>query len=163
MRPLFVATILLLQPSAGIKLPHRSEPPSLPTRQYVEDMRKKNIDDILVMYQADAVFIDPQGHKFSSAEARRQLYERTFATYDSELLFDDAKVKWKGDTSKAGSVVVETDTFHENLRTRATNVLQQVCGTCIFTWVRQPDGVWLISGQKWTTGACTATPATSGQ
>jgi ketosteroid isomerase-like protein len=158
MRLLLLATTLLLQPSIGIKL-HHSEPPSLPTRQYVEDMRSKNIDDILVMYLPDAVFTDPQGQKFSSPETRRRLYEQTFATYDSEIIFTETKLKYKGDTSEAGNVVVETDGFHENLRTRATNVMQQVCGTCTFTWVRQRDGVWLMSSQKWTTAACPVTPA----
>jgi ketosteroid isomerase-like protein len=159
MRPLLVATLVLLQPSVGIKLPHRSEPPSLPTRQYLDDMRSKNLDDILLMYLPDAVFVDPSGHKFSTPEARRQLYERTFATYDSELVFTETKLKWKGDTSKAGNVAVETDGYHENLRTRSTKVMQQVCGTCVFTWVRQTDGVWLLSSQKWTIAACPATPA----
>jgi ketosteroid isomerase-like protein len=159
MRPFFLATMLLLQPSLGIKFPHRNELPSLPTRQYIEDMRTKNIDDILVMYLPDAVFTDPQGHKFSTPEARRQLYERTFAAYDSELVFTETKLKYKGETSTAGSVVVEADTYHENLRSRATNVTQQICGTCTFTWVRQTDGVWLLSSQKWTLASCPVTPA----
>jgi ketosteroid isomerase-like protein len=159
MRSFFVASILLLQPMVGIKLPHKSEPPALPTRQFVDDMRSKNLQDILTMYLPDAVFIDPSGHKFSTPDARRKLYEATFSTYDSELVFTETHLKYKGDTSKPGNVVVESDGFHENLRTLATKVMQQICGTCTFTWVKQADGVWLLSSQKWTLAACPATPA----
>jgi hypothetical protein len=102
MRPFFIASILLLQPMIGIKVPHKNEPPNLPTRQFLDDMRGKNLQDILTMYLPDAVFIDPSGHKFSSPDARRQLYQNTFATYDSELVFSETHLKYKGDMSKPG-------------------------------------------------------------
>jgi ketosteroid isomerase-like protein len=159
MRPFFIASILLLQPMIGIKFPHKNEPPNLPTRQFLDDMRGKNLQDILTMYLPDAVFIDPSGHKFSSPDARRQLYQNTFATYDSELVFSETHLKYKGDMSKPGNVVVEMDNYHENLLTRSTKVMQQVCGTCTFTWVKQTDGVWLMSSQKWTLASCPVTPA----
>jgi ketosteroid isomerase-like protein len=154
MRLLLVATVLL-QPA--VFLPHRHVPPSLPTRQYADDMRAKNIEDILSLYTPDATFTDPDGKTFSTPDGLRQLYEQAFATYDSDVTFTvkDLNVKY---ADSLASSAVEADSYEEVLRTRATKTIQQVCGDCIFTWERQSDGQWLIASQRWTSKPCSAAP-----
>jgi uncharacterized protein (TIGR02246 family) len=154
MRLLLVAT-LLLQP-AGF-FPHRHVPPSLPTRQYADDMRAKNIEDILSLYTQDATFTDPDGKTYSTPEELRKLYEQAFSTYDSDLTFTvkDLNVKY---ADNLASSAIESDSYEEALRTRASKTMQQVCGDCIFTWVRQSDGQWLIASQRWTSKPCSSTP-----
>jgi len=154
MRLLLVAT-LLLQP-AGF-FPHRHVPPSLPTRQYADDMRAKNLEDILSLYTPDATFTDPDGKTYSSPEDLRKLYQQVFTTYDSDLIFTvkDQNVKY---SDGLASGAVETDSYEEALLTRSTKSVQHLCGDVTFTWVRQDDGQWLIASQKWTSKVCGAAP-----
>jgi len=152
MRLLLVAA-LLLQPA--VIFPHRRVPPSLPTRQYADDMRAKNIGDILSLYTQDATFTDPDGKTYSSPEDLRKLYEQVFATYDSDLSFTvkDQNVKY---SDGLASSAIEADSYEEALLTRSTKTLQHVCGDVVFTWVRQGDGQWLIASQRWTSKPCGA-------
>jgi uncharacterized protein (TIGR02246 family) len=154
MRLLLVATILL---QSAVFLPHRHVPPSLPTRQYADDMRAKNLEDILSLYTPDATFTDPDGKTYSTPEDLRNLYQQVFTTYDADLTFTikDQNVKY---SDGLASSAVESDSYEEALLTRATKIVQHVCGEVTFTWVRQSDGQWLIASQKWTSKACGATP-----
>jgi ketosteroid isomerase-like protein len=154
----FLVAILLLQPAAPM-FSHKRQPPVLPTRQYADDMRAKNIEDILSLYTPGATFTDPDGNTFSTPDAMRKLYEQVFAAYDSDLTFTVKNQSVNGDGYSAGTTAVESDDYEETLQTRATKTMQQVCGDCIFTWVRQADGVWLMSSQKWTVRPCAASPA----
>jgi ketosteroid isomerase-like protein len=119
-------------------------------------MRSKNVDDVLHLYTPDAVFIDPEGNKFATPEALRDLYVQVFSTYDSDLDFTRKSLKVKGEATKAGSVAVETDEYHENLLTRKTKQVQEFCGDSVSTWVRQDNGTWLMSAQTWTEKTCGA-------
>ena len=156
----FVLLSLLVQPAAGIfpHLPKGQQLPSLPTRQFAYDMRTKNIDDVLTLYTPDAVFTDPAGRTFGSPQALRSLYEDVFATYDAELEFTRVAIKVKGDASAAGTTAVETDAYHENLRTRKTSLVAEHCGEVTSTWVRQDDGRWIMSRQAWTESSCPVKP-----
>jgi ketosteroid isomerase-like protein len=140
-------------------LPSKSiQTPSLPIRQYVSAMRTKNIDDVLHLYAANAVFVDPNGNKFATPDDLRKLYEQTFATYDSDLLFTRTSLKVKGDIDKAGAHAVETDAYRENLLVRKTKQMQLVCGESTSSWVKQDDGQWLMNSQTWTSKPCSITP-----
>jgi ketosteroid isomerase-like protein len=126
-------------------MPKSGQPPSLPVRQFVSDMRTKNID--------------PNGNKFATPDDLRKLYEQVFATYDSDIEFTRTSLKLvKGDASKVGSLAVETDAYRENLLARKTKQVQVVCGESTSSWVRQDDGRWLMSSQTWTSKPCAATP-----
>ena len=155
MHPLVLLS-LLLQPAPLSIIPHlaKNQPPALPTREFVYAMHSKNIDGVLTLYSPDAVFTDPEGHTFNTPQALRSLYEQVFATYDSDLDFTRTSIKVKGDQNKAGTTVLEADNYHETLRTRKTNQVQEVCGQCIFTWVRTDDGRWLMTSQVWTEKSC---------
>jgi ketosteroid isomerase-like protein len=121
-------------------------------------MRTKNLDDVLTMYTPDAVFTDPEGHTFQSTEALRALYEQVFATYDADLDLTRVSLKVKGDGVSAGSTAVESDDYHENLRTRKTDLLAEHCGNVLSTWIKQDDDRWIMSRQAWTEKACPAAP-----
>jgi uncharacterized protein (TIGR02246 family) len=152
---LLLVASLLLQPV--VFLPHRHVPPSLPTRQYADDMRAKNIEDILSLYTEDATFTDPDGKTFSTPDGLRQMYQQVFTTSDADLNFTikDLNVKYDGSLA---STAVEADSYEEVLLKRDTKTIQKSCGECIFTWQRQNDGQWLISSQKWTSRPCSAAP-----
>jgi ketosteroid isomerase-like protein len=133
--------------------------PSLPVRQFTDDMRSKDIDDVLAMYTANAVLIDATGKTFASSADLRSMYAKQFATYDADLTFTRKDLTFKGDGYTAGSTAVEVDDYQEQLRTRATNTVESRCGGVVTTWERTSDGRWQISNQKWTEKSCPASPA----
>jgi ketosteroid isomerase-like protein len=148
--------------AAGFIFPHPQkslQTPSLPVRQFVSDLRTKNLDDVLQLYTADAVFVDPNGTKFATPDELRNLYEQTFATYDADIEFNRTSLKVKGDPSSAGSTAVEKDDYREDLRTRQTKAIQVVCGTTTSNWIRTDDDRWLIKSQAWTSKPCSEVTA----
>ena len=133
-----VLLYLVLLPIAAqleVALPAQDRP-QLPDTRFVDDMRTKNLEDVLSLYTANAVFLDPEGHRFATPAALRSLYVQVFATYDSD--------------------------YTEDLRTRATGEVQHLCGGFRFDWVRQPSGTgqarWLIERMQWTAKPCAQAP-----
>lgn len=118
----------------------------LPTQRFVDDLRTKN-RDILRLYTADAVFVDPSGRLRGTA-ALRSLYTRIFATYDSDLTLMRNHIS--NTTAGATELSTESGTYTENLRVRSSGKMQRFRGTYRFTYQHQPDGRWFISRQEWT-------------
>ena len=131
------AIALLLQ--AALPLPG----PALPDERFVRDLHDKNIDDVLTLYAADAVFVDPDGHR-SRGPALRRLYEQVTVAFDSDL-----HLKSLGLTHHR-EVAVEHGTYTETLRDRASGKVEQIHGTYRFTARVQPDGRWLFTRMVWT-------------
>jgi ketosteroid isomerase-like protein len=154
----FLFLSLLLQPPAHPMSRHRPMP-SLPVRQFTDDVRSKDIEDVLALYTPDAVFIDPAGKTFSSPADLRSMYMESFATYDADLTFTRKDFSLNGDGYTAGSTAVEMDDYQEQRRTRSTNTVETRCGGVASTWVRTSDGRWQISNQKWTEKSCPAISA----
>jgi hypothetical protein len=161
---LLVAAFLLQASYPGSDLP-RASVPSLPTDRFVRDMRAKDMEDALSMYEEMAIFIDPEGHTFIGADALRKLYEQVFATYDSDLHLHRTGLAPTGriySDLQPGRPVsplsVETGDYDEDLRLRATGVVQHLCGEYKFIWRFTDRRTWLISRMEWTSKTCEAAP-----
>jgi len=141
---LILAAALLLQQPAP---PPRPPRPNIPTQRFIDDMRSKNLEDVLALYTPDAVFTDPEGHTFATPAALRQLYIQVFATYDSDLQLTSASLSISRD-NKTGTAV-DTGSYTEALTVRATGAVLHPHGTYRFVWSLQPDGKWLISRMEW--------------
>jgi ketosteroid isomerase-like protein len=121
------------------------------TKRFVDDMRVKNIDDILALYTPDATFFDPSGATITGSDALRTFYQHIFATYDSDLILTpDTFSK----TSSHGiQLCVESGKYTENMRVRSTMEMQHPHGTYRFTYRlrhspdRNPE--WLLYRQQW--------------
>jgi len=151
----FIAAILLQQTSA----PPRPRPlPQLPLQRFIDDMRSKNLKDVLALYAPTAVFVDPSGKTFATPKALRQIYENTFASYDSYLTLHPVGTNLKGDPPEPGAVVVQNGNYSEDLRDRATKVVNKFCGIYTISWVHQEEHLWLITRMEWTSNPCPATP-----
>src|SRR3954470_16438177 len=61
--------------------------PSLPTQRFADDLRNKNLDDVLKLYTPRAVFIDPSGKQYRGP-ALLELFKQVFATFDSDIVLD---------------------------------------------------------------------------
>jgi uncharacterized protein (TIGR02246 family) len=157
MRPFFLALLLpvLAQPQNS---PKGHALPDLPTQRFIDDMRHKNLEDVLALYSPDAVFVDTAGHKYSTPRALRKLYRQVFATYDSDLKLDLERVDISGDTTLPLAIIIQRGSFDENLHTRGTNITQRLCGHYTFDWMCQDDGRWLIQRMEWLSAGCPATP-----
>ena|ERR1700683_2796359 len=127
--------------SCGAKLPTPL------TARFVDDMRTKDLDDILAHYTPDATFMDPSGAKITGTDNLRTFYQHIFATFDSELTFTPTKlvkVKSHGDL-----LCVESGTYTENMRVRASSEMQHPSGTYRFTYRLGHDNQWLLYRQEW--------------
>ena|SRR5262245_20347890 len=121
-------------------------PASLPTDRFVDDLRTKNIRDVLALYTPNAVFIEPSGKRFRGSAALRFLYERVFATFDSELVMKTRTLS----PGKHPKVCIEAGTYEEELRLRSNGSLNHYVGSYRFTYELQSSGQWLLSRQEWT-------------
>lgn len=117
--------------------------PVIPDQRFVRDLHDKNVDDVLTLYTPDAIFIDPDGHRYSGP-ALRKLYEQVTATFDSDL-----HLKALGITRSDG-IAIEHGTYTETLRNRATGKVQHIRGTYRFTAQVQSDGRCLFKRMLWT-------------
>ena len=119
---------------------------SLPTDRFVDDMRTKNIRDVLALYTLNAVFIDPSGKRYRGSVALRGLYKKVFATFDSDLAMKAQALS----PGKQPKVCIESGTYDEDLRLRANGSVQHYAGSYRFTYELQSTGQWLLSRQEWT-------------
>jgi ketosteroid isomerase-like protein len=122
--------------------PHRSMP-AIQDECFIRDLRDKNVDDILTLYTADAIFIDPDGQEYSGSTLRK-IYEQVTAAFDSDL-----QLKTLG-FSRSNDVVIEHGTYTETLRDRAAGKVEYIHGTYLFTAQVQSDGHWLFTRMVWT-------------
>ena len=130
--------------------------PELPLQRFIDDMRSKNLKDVLALYAPTVAFVDPSGKAFGTPKALRQLYVNTFATYDSSLALYPVGVNLKGDPSRPGAVVVQNGNYSEDFRIRTTKVVNKYCGTYTISWVHQEEHLWLITRMEWTSNPCAA-------
>jgi ketosteroid isomerase-like protein len=117
-------------------------------QRFVRDMRTKDIVDILSLYTADAVFIQPDGTRVVGRSALRTLYKTVFATYDSELAPRDFEIEPVA--SSAAGVCVQSGPYEELLRLRKDGTRISASGRYRFVYRRTKQGNWLISEMAWT-------------
>src|SRR3954462_4794654 len=117
-------TAAMAQPKVGTC---RVPGSSLPTERFADDLRNKNLDDVLKLYTPGAVFIDPSGKQYRGP-ALLELFKQVFATFDSDIVMHP-RSRMRGKSSK---VCIESGSFVENLRTRATGTSQHNVGSYQF-------------------------------
>ena len=121
-------------------------PASLPTERFLDDMRTKNIRDVLALYTPNAVFIEPSGKRYRGSGALRALYRRVFATFDSDMVMKARKFS----SGKNPKICIESGTYDEDLRLRSSGSVHRYVGSYRFTYELQTTGQWLLSRQEWT-------------
>lgn len=135
-------------------------PPTLRAR-WVEDMRSKNLNDILRLYAPGAVFISPDGTTVSGADDLQKLYETVFTAFDSDITLNPPHHRDLGPPRQTTGII-DDGTYRETLRTLSTRVTQNLCGRYIFTYSKATDGSsgWRIARMEWTSDPCPAPDAT---
>lgn len=68
----------------------------LPDERFVLDLHDKNVDDVLTLYTADAVFVNPDGSVAHSGPELRKLYQQVTSMLDSDLHLHTTMVEQMG-------------------------------------------------------------------
>ena len=109
---------------------------------FARDLHDKKIDDVLTLYTADAVFVNPDGSE-KTGPGLRKLYEQVAAAFDSDLHLKPLHFKRHGKTAE------EDGTYEETLGHRDTGKIDQVHGTFRFAMRRDADGQWRYTRMEW--------------
>jgi ketosteroid isomerase-like protein len=144
-----LASALLVRTTAATAASEKDgcavKPAALPTERLSNDMRTKNIADVMTLYDDRAAFVDPDGTQYRGRAALYSLYERVFATLDTNIVMVGRE--WR---STAARACIENGQYKEDLRVRPTGTTHHYEGNYSITYKRQSDGVWRISRQEWT-------------
>jgi len=132
------------RPSQEKAAPHKPAS-SLPDDRFGKDLHDKNIDDVLMLYSSDAVFVQPDGTEVHGSAELSKLYEQVTAALDSDLYLQVNSVIVL--TPKLG--IRETGTYRETLRHRDTGKVEEVHGTFKFAGHKEADGQWRFTRMEW--------------
>ena len=113
--------------------------------EWASDLHAKNIEESMALYEADADFISDAGRTHGTA-AIRELYRKITATLDSDLTFTSKHVE------VSGNLAVDSGSYTETLRTRATGATDHIAGEYVMVYRRDADGRWRILEQAWMGG-----------
>lgn len=115
----------------------------LPDERFVRDLHDKNVDDVLTLYTADAVFVNPDGSVAHSGPELRKLYQQVTSMLDSDLHLHTTMVE------QMGTSVQESGSYTETLRHRDTGKVDEVQGKYVFVGRREADGQWRFTRMEW--------------
>jgi ketosteroid isomerase-like protein len=138
---LIALAILLLIQAPTAPLPKPDFLAALDER-FVQDLHDKKIDDVLTLYTADAVFVNPDGSE-DSGPGLRKLYEKVTAAFDSDLHLKCVRLKRDLNT------VIEDGTYTEELGHRDNGKVDHIQGTYRFTLHLDAGGEWRYSRMEW--------------
>jgi ketosteroid isomerase-like protein len=111
---------------------------------WVQNLRNKQLEPILKLYAADAVFLQPTGERITGSAALRTLFQKTMATYNSDLALHSQNLETSGD------LAYDSGDFEETMTTIATGAKSASKGSYLVIYRRQPKGDWQIVQQAWT-------------
>src|ERR1700732_4607103 len=111
---------------------------------WVQDLRAKQLEPILKFYAADAVFLQPSGERITGSAALRTLFQKTMATYNSDLTLHSQNLETSGD------LAYDSGDFEETMTTISTGTRVTSKGGYIIIYRRQPRGDWQVVQQVWT-------------
>ena len=114
----------------------------LPDARFVRDLHDKKVDDVLELYTADAVFVQPDGTEVSGPGLRK-LYEQVTTSLDSDLHLHATVLGY------AGGKVEESGEYTETLRHRDTGKVDEIKGTYKFAGRMEADGSWRFTRMEW--------------
>ena len=115
----------------------------LPDARFVADLREKKIDDVLGLYTANAVFVNPDGSVAHAGPELRKLYEQVTGAMDSDLHLHLETIQ------QMGRNVEESGSYTETLRHRDTGRVEKVKGTYLFIGRREVDGQYRYTRMEW--------------
>lgn len=113
-------------------------------QQWANDLHNKKLEPSMLLYADDAIFLSPDGGRFTGKDAIRDLYRKVFDTFDSDIQLESKQVGVSGD------MAFDSGEYHEVLMNRSTKASTTTSGSYVMILKRQGKGKWQIVQHVWT-------------
>jgi uncharacterized protein (TIGR02246 family) len=142
----FLITTLL---AAGTSLIHASasadaDPFAKLRGEWVTALHSKQLDRLVMLYTPDAVFLTPEGGRFTGRPAIRELSQRAMDTFTSNIRLHSIV------REQSGNLGYDSGDYTETLVANSDGVHTETKGDYLMVLKRQSDRRWLIQQQVWT-------------
>lgn len=112
--------------------------------EWTKKLHDKQLDQFVLLYAPDAVFLTPNGGRFTGRRAIRDLTQNAMDTFTSNLTFHSITADDSAD------LAYDSGEFHETLVKLSDGTTSEGNGNYLMVFKRQKDGNWLIVQQVWT-------------
>jgi uncharacterized protein (TIGR02246 family) len=111
--------------------------------EWIRDLETQKLEPSIALFTDDAAFLNPDGARMAGKDAIRGLYRQIFAELSGQIVLDPKQVV------VSGSIAYESGLFHETITTKKTGAKQQMKGSYLMVYRRDPGGKWRIAQQAW--------------
>lgn len=112
--------------------------------EWAHDLHDKKLDQIVLLYAPDAVFLPPNGARIAGRDAIRNLTKQAMDAFTSDLTFQSMNF------DSSGTLAYDSGEYRETLTNATDKSVSHGQGNYLMVFKRQPDGKWLIVQQVWT-------------
>lgn len=111
---------------------------------WVQDLRTKQLEPILMFYAPNAAFLQPNGERIAGSAALRTLFQNIMATFNSDLMLNSKNLE------TSGELAYDSGDFEETLTNIASGAKISSKGSYVIIYKRQSNGRWQIVQHVWT-------------
>jgi uncharacterized protein (TIGR02246 family) len=108
------------------------------------DLHDKKLDQIVLLYAPDAVFLPPNGARITGRSEIRDLTRKAMDAFTSDLTFQSLNTGFSGD------LAYDSGEYRETLTSATDGSISHGQGNYLMVFQRQKDGSWVILQQVWT-------------
>lgn len=141
------ALLLTAAPALNQQAPGPEDAIARIRSEWTKDLHDKKLDQIVMLYAQDAVFLPPNGDRITGRDEIRKLTKAAMDTFTSDLTFQSMKLEHSGD------LAYDSGEYREALTNVSDAGVSHGQGNYLMVFKRQPDGSWLIVQQAWTSFA----------
>lgn len=105
------------------------------------DWNGKRLDDIMALYDDEAVFLRPTAERTTGAPAIRSLFTRVLAANTPHIVLHPITME------TSGNLAYDSGTYDETIV--SDGAMHATRGDYLIIFKRQGDGRWLITHQAW--------------
>lgn len=126
--------------------PANLAPPQIATLriQWATFLQTKQLDNLISLYSRNAMFLDSAGRRIIGPSAIHNLFRGVLTSFNVNLTLYPLM------TETSGDLAYESGNYLEALTQPTTGTTEDIHGTYIMLFKRQPDGTWKILEQMWT-------------
>jgi ketosteroid isomerase-like protein len=110
--------------------------------QWVQELRSKQLDKILMRYAPNAVFLPPST-RIVGQGAIREHFKMIMAAFNSDLSLHSI------DTLQSGDLAYDSGDYEETMEQISDGTKHEYRGNYLVIYQRQKDGKWLIVEHMW--------------
>lgn len=141
------ALLLTAGPALNQQAPSPEDAIARLRSEWSKDLHDKKLDQIVMLYAEDAVFLPPNGDRITGRDEIRKLTKAAMDTFTSDLTFQSMNLEHSGD------LAYDSGAYRESLTNVSDSGVSHGQGNYLMVLKRQTDGSWLIVQQAWTSFA----------